>query len=66
MKKSERPTGTLAMTFHKPAVEEKLYVRFGYRPQNVFYHTRGKVSGSMNADPLNEINTSKEQQKTIL
>ena len=34
--KYEHPTGTLTMTFHKPAGEANLYVRFGYSPHTIF------------------------------
>ena len=35
-KKSEQPTETLAMTFHKPAGEDNWYSRFVYGPQTIF------------------------------
>ena len=34
--KSEHPTGTLAMTFQKPAGEANIYVQFGYSPQTIY------------------------------
>ena len=34
--KSKHSTGTLAMTFHKPAGEANPYVQFGYGPQTIF------------------------------
>ena len=49
----EHPAGTLATTFHKPAGGANLYVRLGYVPHKIFNHTRGQVSGPMNADPIN-------------
>ena len=51
--KPEHPTGTLATTFHKPAGEANLYVRFEYGPQKSFQHTREQVSLSINADMIN-------------
>ena len=42
------------MTSKKHAGESKLYVKKLYRPQNIFDHTWGPVSGSMNSDPENE------------
>ena len=50
--------GTLVTTFHKPAGEENLYVRFGYGPLRILNHTRGQVLKSNNADPINMIHTS--------
>ena len=55
--------GTLDMTFYKPEGEANMYVRFGYVPLTIFYHTREQVSGSIYADPINMIHTS--QQSTI-
>ena len=34
-KKSEHPTGTIATTFHKPAGEANMYIRFWYSPHTV-------------------------------
>ena len=51
-------TGTLATTLHKPAGKENPYVLFGYDPLKNFNHTRGKFSGSMNADSINMMHTS--------
>ena len=51
--KSEHPTWTLTTTFHKPEGGANMYVRFVYVPQKSFIHTQGKVSVSMNADPIN-------------
>ena len=45
--------GTLATTFHKPAGEENLFVRFQYVPQKICNHIQGKISGSINADLVN-------------
>ena len=56
-------TSTLATTFHKPAGEANPYVWFGYVPLTIFNHTGEQVSGSMNADTMNIINTIKNQQK---
>ena len=56
-------TGTLATTFHKPVGEENWYVRFGYGPMKICNHTRGQVSGSINADPINMIHKSKKSTK---
>ena len=56
-------TGTLATNFNKPAGEANPYVRFGYGPLTIFNHTWGKVSGSMNADPINMIHKSQKQTK---
>ena len=51
--KSEHPTVTLAMTFHKPVGEANMYVWFEEGPQKIYNHTRGQVSGSTNAEPIN-------------
>ena len=48
-------TGTLTTAFYKTLGEENEYVRFGYGPLNIWYHTRGQVSGSMYADTINMI-----------
>ena len=56
-------TGTLAMTFHKPAGEANQYVRFGYGPLSICNHTQGQVLGSMNTDPINMIHTSQQSTK---
>ena len=50
----ERPTGTLATTLLKPVGQANPYVRFGYGPQKMFYNTQGQLSGSINADTINE------------
>ena len=55
--------GTLDTAFHKPEGEENLYVQFGYVPLKICKHTQGKVSGSMNADPINMIHTSQQSTK---
>ena len=34
--KSEHPTSTLTMTFHKAVGEANPYVHFGYVPQKIF------------------------------
>ena len=47
MNNYEHPTGTHAMTFHKPAGEANLYVVFEYSPQTVFKHTE-KISSRIN------------------
>ena len=51
--KYELLTIKLATTFFKPAGWEILYVRFGYVPYTICYNTQGKVSVSMNSDPIN-------------
>ena len=56
-------TGTLAMTFHKPAGEANPYVWFGYSPLTIFNHTRGQVSLSMNSNTINMIHTSQKSTK---
>ena len=56
-------TGTLATTFHKPAGEANMYVRFGYSPLKIFNHTWGQVSGIMNADTVNMIHTGQQTTK---
>ena len=54
------------MNFHKPAVEENIYVRFVYAPHTIYNHTQGQVPVSMNADPVNEIYTSQKSMKVGL
>ena len=49
----ERPTRTLAVTLKKPTGEVNAYVHFEYSPQIIWYHTQGKVSGSVNGDLIN-------------
>ena len=46
-------TVILATTFHKPAGEENVYVQFRCLPLKIFNYTRGRVSGSINTDPIN-------------
>ena len=41
-------------TFHKAVGESNPYVWFGYGPYTIFNHKQGQVSGSMNADTINE------------
>ena len=60
--KSEQPTVTLTLTFHKPVGEENPYIRFGYGPHKNFNHTRGQVSGSMNSDLINANKQVKNQR----
>ena len=55
--------GTLATTFHKPSGEANLYVWFGYGQMKIWNHTWGQVSVSMNADTINMIHTSQQQEK---
>ena len=55
--KSEQPTVTLTLTFHKPVGEENPYVRSGYGPQKLFNHTQGQVSVSNNSNPVSAIYT---------
>ena len=67
MNNYEHPTNTLAATFHKPVGGENLYVRIGYLPLKFFNHTRGKVSGSMNAEPINakkQVNNQQQKDDT--
>ena len=40
-------------TFHKPTGESNPYWLFGYVPHKIFNHTQGKVSVSMDSDPIN-------------
>ena len=40
-------------TFHKTSREENMSIQFGYVPQKIFNHTRGQVTGSMNAGTIN-------------
>ena len=54
---------TLTITFDKPVGEENPYLRFGYGPLKICLNTQGKVSGSMNDDPINMIHTSKQLKK---
>ena len=51
------------MTFHNPEGESNMYVRFGYGPLKICNHTQGKVSGSMNAKPINIIHTNQQSTK---
>ena len=53
-------TSTLATNFHNPVGGSNPYVRFGYGPLAICYHTQGQVSGSINADPINMIHTIKQ------
>ena len=41
--KYEHPTITLVTTLHKPVGELNTYVRIGYVPQTIFWHTQGQV-----------------------
>ena len=59
----EHPEGTLITAFHKPAGEANKFVRFGYGPQTIFNHTRGKLSGSMNTYPINANKQEDNQQR---
>ena len=61
-KKYEYPTGTLNMTFQKPAGEANLYVQFLYGPQTIFNHTLGKVSVSIKVDSINANKQVKNQR----
>ena len=56
-------TGTIDMTFHKPAREANPYIRLGYIPLNICNHTQGQVSVSMNDDPINMIHPNKKSTK---
>ena len=56
-------TGTIAMNFYKPVGESNLYVRFGYAPLTIYYHTQRQVSESSNADTINMIHTSQKLKK---
>ena len=60
--KYKHPNGTLSTTFHKPAGEVNLYVRFGYERHKIWKHTWGQVSGSMNAEIVN-VNKQVNNQK---
>ena len=51
--KYEHPTITLTKTFHKNLGGANPYVHFGCVPQTIFNITQGKISVSMNADPIN-------------
>ena len=51
------------MTFHKPEGEANTYVRFGYIPLTICNHTRGQISGSINADQIHMIHTSQKSSK---
>ena len=54
---------TLATTFHNLTGGKNPYVQLGYIPLTVFYHARGQVSVSMDADPINMIHTSQQLSK---
>ena len=56
-------TGTLATTLHKPVGEANKYFRFEHSPLKIFNHTRGKISVSMNADPIDMIHKSQQYTK---
>ena len=56
-------TSTPVTTFKKPAREANQYVCFGYGPLEICKHIRGKVSGSINADPINIIHASQKSTK---
>ena len=57
-------TGTFATTFHKTSGGwEVPYVCFGYIPLKNFNQTWGKVSGSMNSDPIKMMHTSQQSTK---
>ena len=51
------------MTFQKPAGGENPYVRFGYIPPTICYHTRVQVSLSMNDNSINMIHASQQSTK---
>ena len=53
LKKYEQPTVTLTMNLYRTVGEANPYVRFKYLSQTICKHTRGQVSGSMNADTIN-------------
>ena len=55
--------GTLTTTLHKHSGEANIYFRFGNIPLTIFNHTLGHVSGSMDADTINMMQTSQNQQK---
>ena len=60
-------TRTLVATFHKPAGGgANPYVRFGYGPLKICYHTWGKGAGSMYTDPINIIHRSQKLTKCVL
>ena len=59
--KSENPTDTLSITFHKPSGESNSYVWFEYVSQKILYHTWGKFSVPINTDPINAIKQIKNQ-----
>ena len=59
-------TGNLAMTLINNAGKANFYVRFGYDLNKSLYHTRGQVSGSMEADKVNEKTQIKNQQRRHL
>ena len=51
------------MTFLNTEGETNLYLWFEYESQTICYQTLGKVSVSMNVDP---INANKNKQSTII
>ena len=63
MATGEKKTGTLDKTFHKAVGVENMYVRFRYDPLTICNNTRGKVSVSMNSDPINMIHKSQQSTK---
>ena len=58
-----KKTGTVSTILHKTSEGENMYARFGYVPMKICNHIRGKVSGSINAYPINIIHTSKKSTK---
>ena len=52
--------GTIVMTFEKPAGGGNTYVWFGYNPLEIYNHTPGQVSVSMDADTINMMDTSQQ------
>ena len=61
-----KKTGTLATAFHKQSGEENPYAQFVYNPLKNFIHTRGQVSRSMDAYPINMIHKSHQSTKEDL
>ena len=51
--KSEHQTGTIDTTLYTPVGEANLYVWFVYDTQNIWNHTWGESSVSINADSTN-------------
>ena len=63
---SIKKTIALATTFFKPVGEENPHVWFEESPQIISNQTWGKVSVSMNADPINEKYRSKINKTSIV